>query len=139
MPTVDSHTPGTICWVDLATTDLEAVTPFYLGLFGWEPYDTPMPDGQGTYRFFRLDGRAAAAAGPISPELRAQGVPSHWNVWVAGHADEVTAKAGRSCWSPPPSAPRAGWPWSPTRAGPPSGSGRPASTRAPGWSTSRGR
>ena len=49
MPHVDSHTSGTIGWVDLVTTDLEAVTPFYLGLFGWEPYDTPMPDGQGTY------------------------------------------------------------------------------------------
>jgi predicted enzyme related to lactoylglutathione lyase len=52
-----------------------------------------MPDGRGTYRFFRLDGRDAAAAGPISPEMRAQGVGSHWNVWVAGDADEVTARA----------------------------------------------
>jgi predicted enzyme related to lactoylglutathione lyase len=93
MPHVDSHPVGTIGWVDLVSTDLEAATPFYLGLFGWEAYDTPMPDGQGTYRFFRLDGRDAAAAGPISPELRAQGIPSHWNVWVAGDADEVTAKA----------------------------------------------
>jgi uncharacterized protein len=93
MPHVDSHTPGTIGWVDLVTTDLEAATPFYLGLFGWEAYDTPMPDGRGTYRFFRLDGRDAAAAGPISPEQRAQGVGSHWNVWVAGDADEVTARA----------------------------------------------
>jgi predicted enzyme related to lactoylglutathione lyase len=93
MPHVDSHTLGTIGWVDLVSTDLEAATRFYLGLFGWEPYDTPMPDGQGTYRFFRLEGRDAAAAGPMSPELRAQGIPSHWNVWVAGDADEVTTRA----------------------------------------------
>ena len=93
MPHTDSHAAGTIGWVDLVTTDLEAATYFYTGLFGWETADAPMPGGAGTYRFFRLDGRDAAAAGPLPPELAAQGVPSHWNVWVAGNADEVVAKA----------------------------------------------
>ena len=93
MPHVDSHTPGTIGWVDLVSTDLEAATAFYTGLFGWETSDMPMPGGDGVYRFFRLDGRDAAAAGPMSAEMRARGVPSHWNVWVAGDADEVTGKA----------------------------------------------
>jgi uncharacterized protein len=93
MPAVDKHTPGTINWVDMVSTDLDAASAFYTGLFGWESEDMPMPGGQGIYRFFRLDGRDAAAAGSMPPEMAAQGIPSHWNVWVAGDADEVTDKA----------------------------------------------
>jgi predicted enzyme related to lactoylglutathione lyase len=91
---VNSHTPGTIGWVDLVTTDLEAATAFYTGLFGWETEDMPMPGGDGVYRFFRLGGRDAAAAGPMPPEMAAQGIPSHWNVWVASDsADETVERA----------------------------------------------
>ena len=61
MPHVDSHTPATINWVDFVSTDLEAATGFYTGLFGWETEDMPMPGGEGIYRFFRLGGRDAAA------------------------------------------------------------------------------
>jgi predicted enzyme related to lactoylglutathione lyase len=94
MPHVNSHTPGTIGWVDLVTTDLEAATAFYTGLFGWETEDMPMPGGDGVYRFFRLGGRDAAAAGPMPPEMAAQGIPSHWNVWVASDsADETVERA----------------------------------------------
>jgi predicted enzyme related to lactoylglutathione lyase len=93
LPHVDSHVQGTINWVDLLTTDLEAATRFYTALFGWAPYDTPMPGGDGVYRFFRLDGREAAAAGPRPPEMAGQGIPSHWNVWVAADADATVEKA----------------------------------------------
>ena len=94
MPQVDSHTPGTINWVDFVSTDLDAATGFYTGLFGWETEDTPMPGGEGIYRFFRLDGRDAAAGGTLPAEMAAQGIPSHWNVWVAtDSAEEVVAKA----------------------------------------------
>jgi predicted enzyme related to lactoylglutathione lyase len=34
MPHVDSHQLGTICWVDLATTDQQAASGFYTRLFG---------------------------------------------------------------------------------------------------------
>jgi uncharacterized protein len=61
MPHVESHTPCTINWVDFVSTDLDAASAFYTGLFGWETYDMPMPGGDGIYRFFRLDGRDAAA------------------------------------------------------------------------------
>lgn len=93
MPPVDAHKPGTINWVDMVSTNLEAASAFYVGLFGWEPEDMAMPGGDGTYRFFRLGGRDAAAAGTMPAEMAAQGIPSHWNVWVAGNADEATNKA----------------------------------------------
>jgi uncharacterized protein len=94
MPQVDSHPPGTINWVDFVSTDLDAATSFYTGLFGWETEDMPMPGGEGTYRFFRLDGRDAAAGGTMPAEMAAQGIPSHWNVWVAtDRATEVVERA----------------------------------------------
>jgi uncharacterized protein len=94
MPAVDSHTPGTIGWVDLVSTDLDAASAFYTGLFGWETEDMPMPGTDGVYRFFRLGGRDAAAGGTMPPAMAAQGLPSHWNVWVAtASADEVVDKA----------------------------------------------
>jgi uncharacterized protein len=93
MPAVASHPAGTINWADLVTTDLDAATAFYTGLFGWETEDLPMPGGGGVYRFFRLGGRDAAAAGTMPPEMAAQGIPSHWNVWVAGDADQTVERA----------------------------------------------
>jgi predicted enzyme related to lactoylglutathione lyase len=93
MPHVESHTPCTINWVDFVSTDLDAASAFYTGLFGWETYDMPMPGGDGIYRFFRLDGRDAAAGGSMPAEMAAQGIPSHWNVWVAGDADQVIERA----------------------------------------------
>jgi uncharacterized protein len=93
MPHVESHPQGTICWVDLATTDQEAATRFYTGLFGWETFDLPMPGGPGVYRMFRLGGRDAAAVGQLPPEMAAQGVPSAWNVWVAGDAGQAAERA----------------------------------------------
>ena len=48
MPHVDSHKAGTINWVDMVTTDLDAASAFYAGLFGWEPEDMPMPGGTGS-------------------------------------------------------------------------------------------
>ncbi len=92
MPHVDSHPAGTIGWVDLVSTDLDAATAFYTGLFGWETAELPMPGG-GAYRFFRLGGRDAAAAGTMPAQMSAQGIPSHWNVWVAGNADQTADKA----------------------------------------------
>jgi uncharacterized protein len=95
MPHVDAHQPATINWVDFVSTDLDAASAFYTGLFGWETEDLPMPgeDG-GVYRFFRLGGRDAAAGGSMPPAMRDQGVPSHWNVWVgAASADETVQKA----------------------------------------------
>jgi predicted enzyme related to lactoylglutathione lyase len=32
----ESYAPGTFCWADLGTTDVEAATAFYGDVFGWE-------------------------------------------------------------------------------------------------------
>ena len=35
MPTIDAHDPGTICWIDLASSDAAGAAEFYCELFGW--------------------------------------------------------------------------------------------------------
>ena len=62
MPTIDAHDPGTICWIDLASTDAAGATEFYCDLFGWtatEPIENArrLPD--------------AAARGPAGGRARA--------------------------------------------------------------------
>lgn len=35
------YAPGTFCWTDLGTTDVDGAKAFYTGLFGWT-FDHPM-------------------------------------------------------------------------------------------------
>ena len=99
MPNIEKHEPGSFCWIELATTDQNAAKIFYEGLFGWGAVDFPMGPGE-SYTMFNLDGRNAAAAYGLKPEMRAQGIPPHWMVYVAvesadATADKVTAAGGK--------------------------------------------
>ena len=91
MPDRTSHAPGTISWVDLATSDQAAAKEFYGGLFGWQYED--MPAGEGVvYSMAKLRGLSAAAISPQQADEAAQGVPPHWNVYVT--VADVDATAG---------------------------------------------
>src|SRR5215207_8850791 len=92
MPTRDSYGAGVPNWVDLATTDQVAAKDFYAGLFGWTYDDLDMDEGA-TYSMAQLQGRAVAAIAPMQPEMAAQGVPPHWQMYVAApDVDGATAK-----------------------------------------------
>lgn len=93
MPHIEKHAPGTICWVELGTTDQNAAKSFYGSLFGWSFVDYPMGPG-GVYTMFRADGRDAAAGYTLQEAERAHGVPPHWNLYVAVEdADKAAARA----------------------------------------------
>jgi len=80
-------TPGVPNWVDLGTADLHDATRFYTQLFGWEA--DVSGEEYGGYTTFRLDGRAAAGAGPLFGE----GQPTAWSTYVAtDDADEIAAR-----------------------------------------------
>jgi predicted enzyme related to lactoylglutathione lyase len=93
MPRIDKHAPGSFCWIELATTDQAAAKSFYSSLFGWKANDFPMgPDG--SYTIFQTDGRDAGAAFGMNADMRSQGVPPHWGIYVAVvNADDATARA----------------------------------------------
>jgi uncharacterized protein len=111
MANVDKHAPGSFCWVELATTDQNAAKTFYTSLFGWTVNDTPMGPGN-MYSIFQLHGRDAAAGYTLQPDQLAQGVPVHWNLYIAvDNADQSSAKAtqaGASVVVPPMDVPDAG-------------------------------
>ncbi|MFD9124106.1 VOC family protein [Kitasatospora sp. NPDC059571] len=41
--------PGTLCWTELYTSDVEAAKKFYGSLFGWQTEAMPLPGGGGDY------------------------------------------------------------------------------------------
>jgi uncharacterized protein len=80
--------PGTFCWTDLGTTDAEGAKAFYTELFGWEPEDLPVGEGQ-TYTMLRLDGRSVGAL--YEPQADA---PPAWLSYVS--VEEADATAGKA-------------------------------------------
>ena len=92
MHVVTKYPDGVFSWVDLTSSDTNAAKAFYTGLFGWEYEDIPTGT-TGDYTMFKLDGHNVAGMGELSPEMKAQGVPSHWTSYV-NHSD-VDAVAAR--------------------------------------------
>jgi predicted enzyme related to lactoylglutathione lyase len=94
MSEIESYTPGTFCWVELATHDGKDAKRFYGNLFGWSSQDNPIgPDEY--YTMLRLNGKDVGALYQMSSQEQSAGVPPHWTSYVSvANADESTAKAG---------------------------------------------
>ncbi len=93
MTHIDKHSPGSFCWIELATTDQNAAKDFYSSLFGWTADDSPIGPSE-FYTIFKLDGRDAAAGYTLRADQRAQGVPPNWMIYIAvKSADEAAIKA----------------------------------------------
>ena len=88
------NAPGALTMNQLNTSDPEAATAFYSGLFGWqiEPLDTG-EGGPPYWSVARADGRLNAGMMPLPEE--AGGVPSHWLAYfVSADMEATTAKVG---------------------------------------------
>jgi predicted enzyme related to lactoylglutathione lyase len=83
------YAPGTPNWVDLQTSDQAAAKRFYTALFGWDYDDQPFDDNA-VYSMGTIRGKHVAAIAPLPPQ---QGIPPHWNTYVA--AADVDATVGR--------------------------------------------
>jgi len=93
MPTVTTLVTGTFCWPELATSDQNAAKKFYTSLFGWTVKDTDMGPN-GTYTIFTLNGKDAAAAYTLMPDMVKNGVPPNWASYVTvDNADQSVEKA----------------------------------------------
>ena len=82
VPVVEEHAPGDFCWMELATTDQTAAKEFYRGLFAWSFSEFPTGPNE-FYTMFKVDGREVGAAYTLRAEQQMQGVPAHWNLYVA--------------------------------------------------------
>lgn len=96
MAHIEKHTPGSFCWFELATSDQNAAKNFYGSLFGWGASDMPMGPAE-VYTMFKLDGRDTGAAYTLKPEMKEQGIPPHWALYIASDdVDATAAKAGEA-------------------------------------------
>jgi predicted enzyme related to lactoylglutathione lyase len=81
------YEPGTFCWADLSTADVEGAKAFYGDLLGWTFRDDEIPGG-GTYTMCYVGGDDVAAMVEQNQQ------PGHWNHYVSVEsADEATAEA----------------------------------------------
>lgn len=88
-----SYTPGTPCWVELATPDIEAAESFYGDLLGWEIPEMPNSAELGGYRRAKLNGKDVAGVAPVMQE----GQPPSWNTYVSvADANAALAAAGEA-------------------------------------------
>jgi predicted enzyme related to lactoylglutathione lyase len=79
MSKVTKYPPGTFCWVDLTTKDMEAAKKFYSGLFGWEFAD--MSAGALVYAMAQLGGENVAGMGEPGPDM--PDAATSWNSYVS--------------------------------------------------------
>lgn len=87
MSKIESYTPGSFVWSELASSDPHAAKKFYGDMFGWTYMDSPTPNG--IYTIFKYDDNYAAALYQ-APE----GMPPNWGIYFsAPDLEGSTAKA----------------------------------------------
>jgi predicted enzyme related to lactoylglutathione lyase len=100
MPTVTAHPPGTLCWLDLSTSDAEAGRAFYAALFGWT-FEVLGPE-MGFYSFAFNAGRPVGGVGQPPPEMN---VPPSWTPYfsvadAAATIAQIEANGGKLVFGP---------------------------------------
>ena len=91
MQEVTQHAPGNFCWVELSTSDAAAAKKFYTTLFGWAADDEQVaPDY--VYTKWQINGKDVGAMFQLNEEMKAQGIPPHWGLYVAVANVDETAK-----------------------------------------------
>jgi uncharacterized protein len=84
-----SYRPGTPCWVDLGSPDLDGSVRFYSSLFGWEVPESENVEQTGGYRRATKDDADVAGMMPLMQE----GQPPAWSSYVAVADADATAAA----------------------------------------------
>lgn len=96
-----SYVPGTPCWVDLATPDVDAAARFYGDLLGWETPEMPNSAEMGGYRRAKKNGADVAGMMPLMQE----GQPPAWSTYVsvtdAAASAAAIGEAGGTVIAPP--------------------------------------
>ncbi|MCU1492072.1 MAG: Glyoxalase/bleomycin resistance protein/dioxygenase [Acidimicrobiaceae bacterium] len=90
MTTRDATVPGTPCWADLSTSDVEGSRRFYAELFGWEPL-APNPDFGGYFNFSRNGAWVAGGMGDMGEDK----ADDTWKPYLATSDIEKTLAAAQ--------------------------------------------
>lgn len=83
--------PGTICWRELATSDLKAATEFYQAMFGWSLEKSKVSPVD--YLEINTGGSPVGGMMEINESWGENPPPSHWKAYIAvANCDETAAK-----------------------------------------------
>lgn len=88
MANVTKHAPGSVMWVDLMTTDVEAARKFYGEVLGWSCVIGPPETGH--YTICKLGEDSVAGMGQMPPNAP---YPPSWTVYFA--TDDADASAAK--------------------------------------------
>ncbi len=94
------HGPGTFCWHELMTTDVEAAKRWYGGLFGWGAKGGEVASSHGPYVEWTLAGQSIGGLMACPP-----GAPVGWSIYVLvesvdATAEKAAATGGKVCVPP---------------------------------------
>ena len=81
--------PGSLCWNELATRDMDRAVQFYSGLFGWTP--VPFEDSPQPYTMMMLGEAPAGGVYSMSADMP---FPPHWAPYFA--VEDTDASVARS-------------------------------------------
>lgn len=89
MTEMTTYAPGTPCWVDLGSPDLDGSIEFYGSLLGWDVPQSENAELTGGYRIATTRSKSAAGMMPLMQE----GQPPAWTTYVSvDDADATAAK-----------------------------------------------
>lgn len=81
MPKVEKTTFGTPCWIDLTSTDLEAVKPFYKALFNWSFLE--MGPEFGNYNIISVGEDVVGGSMQYNADFMGPDPINSWNLYFA--------------------------------------------------------
>jgi predicted enzyme related to lactoylglutathione lyase len=84
------YSQGAFCWAECSTTDFDGAKAFYTEIFGLDLEETPIPGGK--YGQFKKNGKNVAGLAQQQEQEREQGIPPHWNTYIAVEDAELVAK-----------------------------------------------
>jgi predicted enzyme related to lactoylglutathione lyase len=88
-----ANEPGTFCWNELITTDLDKSKAFYKAVFGWDAADQGPPGGPPAYVEWKIGEKSVGGMMPKTPEMPAE-MPPLWGIYFAvADTDATVAKA----------------------------------------------
>jgi predicted enzyme related to lactoylglutathione lyase len=92
--------PGTLCWADLMTSDVQRAAAFYSGLFGWK-----LEKGKDGGPYLHIRNGEQYIGGVPPAGSAGPGVPPHWSIYFqVSNCDASAAKAtqlGARTYMPP--------------------------------------
>lgn len=84
-----ANEPGTYCWSELITTDLEKAKAFYKAVFDWDAEEQGPEGGPVAYTEWKLSGRSIGGMLLKMPEMPAD-MPNLWGVYFSVDDTDTT-------------------------------------------------